>query len=94
MPRPLVSQPLYNLLSRRVESEYAPPGTRFTKKAYQDRYWHPDLFAAVERLREVADHAGLTVVELALRWVSHRPLTDCVLLGAIAGAAPPYHRPG
>lgn len=113
LARPSTSQPLYNLLSRRIEAEYAEcsahlgltnvvynplagglltgkhsideahePGTRFTKTTYQDRYWHPDLFAAVDGLREVARQAGCSLVELALRWVLGRPLTDCVLLGA------------
>lgn len=113
LPVPRIAQPQYNLLSRRVESEYAAcsehhglsnvvynplagglltgkhvageshaPGTRFTKKTYQDRYWRPEMFAAVERLRTIADESGLTLVELALRWVRDRPLTGCVLLGA------------
>jgi aryl-alcohol dehydrogenase-like predicted oxidoreductase len=59
-----------------------PPGTRFTKSMYRDRYWNPVQFAAVERLRGVADEAGLSLLELALRWVLARPLVSGVLLGA------------
>ncbi len=59
-----------------------PPGSRFSRQIYRDRYWHPTLFAAVERLREVSEAAGLSMVELALRWVVHRPATHAVLLGA------------
>jgi aryl-alcohol dehydrogenase-like predicted oxidoreductase len=112
-PPILVSQPQYNLLSRRIEGEYATcarrfglsnvtynplagglltgkhragdrpaAGTRFSKQMYRDRYWNPTQFAAVDRLREIAGAAGLTPVELALRWVIGRPLTDAVLLGA------------
>jgi aryl-alcohol dehydrogenase-like predicted oxidoreductase len=58
------------------------PGSRFTKDMYRDRYWNPVQFAAVERLRRVAEQAGLTLVELALRWVLGRPLVSGILLGA------------
>jgi aryl-alcohol dehydrogenase-like predicted oxidoreductase len=57
-------------------------GTRFTKGMYRDRYWNPVQFAAVERLRGVAQEAGLSLVELALRWVLGRPLVSGILLGA------------
>jgi aryl-alcohol dehydrogenase-like predicted oxidoreductase len=57
-------------------------GTRFTKGMYRDRYWNRVQFAAVERLRGVAEQAGLSLVELALRWVLGRPLVSGVLLGA------------
>src|SRR3954470_5348335 len=56
--------------------------TRFTKDMYRDRYWNPAQFAAVERLRRVAEEAGLSLVELALRWVVSRPLVSGILLGA------------
>ena len=57
-------------------------GTRFTKGMYRDRYWNPVQFDAVERLRAVAGRAGLSLVELALRWVLGRPLVSGILLGA------------
>jgi aryl-alcohol dehydrogenase-like predicted oxidoreductase len=57
-------------------------GSRFTKGMYRDRYWNPVQFAAVERLRGVAEEAGLSLVELALRWVLARPLVSGILLGA------------
>lgn len=112
-PKPLISQPMYNLLARRLEGEYQacserfgltnitynplagglltgkhqlgsepPAGTRFSKSTYRDRYWNATQFAAVERLRGIAHQAGLTLLELAFRWVLGRPLTDCMLLGA------------
>ncbi|MHA6627768.1 aldo/keto reductase [Pseudonocardia sichuanensis] len=112
-PEIRISQPMYNLLGRRVEAEYAAcarrlglssitynplagglltgkhrpdadpaPGTRFSKAMYRDRYWNPVQFEAVDRLRGVAEQAGLTLIELALRWVYSRPLTDAMLLGA------------
>jgi aryl-alcohol dehydrogenase-like predicted oxidoreductase len=57
-------------------------GSRFTKGMYRDRYWNPVQFEAVERLRGVAELAGLSLVELALRWVLARPLVSGILLGA------------
>lgn len=111
-----VSQPLYNLLSRRIEDEYAEfsqryamhkivynplagglltgkhtdparpeAGGRFGAELgtmYRDRYWNGPQFAAVEALRGIAADAGLTLVELAFRWLLGRPLVDSILLGA------------
>jgi len=57
-------------------------GTRFSKGMYRDRYWNPVQFDAVEQLRGVAEKAGLSLVELALRWVLGRPLVSGLLLGA------------
>lgn len=59
------------------------PGTRFDgNKMYLDRYWHGEYFRAVEALRTVADSLGISLAELALRWVFHQPGADCVILGA------------
>lgn len=108
-----IAQTMYNLLSRRVEAEYAEcseylgltdiaynplaaglltgkhrfddqpaDGSRFSNDLYRQRYWNPRMFAAVDALRTVAADAGLTLIELSLRWVAHQPLTDAVLLGA------------
>lgn len=112
-PRMLISQPMYNLLARRIETEYATAsrhygltnivynplagglltgkhkldaapgaGTRFTKEMYRDRYWNEQLFDGVAQLQQIADDAGLTLIELAFRWLLSRPLVDCMLLGA------------
>lgn len=112
-PQPLLSQPMYNLVGRRVEAEYAEcsrrlgltnitynplagglltgkhrrdetpqPGTRFAKEIYRDRYWNDVQFEAVERLRTLAEGAGLTLIELAYRWVLGSELAHGMLLGA------------
>lgn len=57
-------------------------GTRFAKEIYRDRYWNEAQFDAIERLKAVAADAGLTLIELALRWVLGRPATSAMLLGA------------
>jgi aryl-alcohol dehydrogenase-like predicted oxidoreductase len=58
------------------------PGSRFTVKYYQARYWNQAQFQAVERLRGIASDAGMTLIELSYRWLLSRPMVDCVLLGA------------
>lgn len=115
-PAVSVSQPMYNLLARRIEDEYAEFSERYeifnivynplaggllTGKhdaaarpeaegrfgnalgpMYRDRYWNRAQFDAVDALRAVAASAGLTLVELAFRWLLGRPLVGSVLLGA------------
>lgn len=109
---PVAGQPLYNLLARRIEDEYAacsahhgiadlvynplagglltgkhrdtaPPedGTRFTRQMYRDRYWNSAQHAAVARLGEVADAAGITLIALALRWLLMRSEVTGIILG-------------
>lgn len=58
-------------------------GTRFDKnQMYLDRYWHPDDFAAVEDLRNIAQESGMSLIELAFQWLLNREAVDCILLGA------------
>ena len=57
-------------------------GSRFSQEMYRRRYWNEQQFNAVERLRESARGAGLSLIELALRWLWTRPVVDAVLLGA------------
>lgn len=112
-PRIRVTQPMYNVLARRLEEEYvacsdhlglsnlvynplagglltgkhrrdaAPTdGTRFAQRAtYRDRYWNDAQFTAVDRLQAIADEAGLTLIELALRWLLGQPAVHGILLG-------------
>ena len=56
--------------------------SRFAKPTYRDRYWNRDTFEAVETLDGIAANAGMSLIELSLRWLLHRPLTTCLLLGA------------
>lgn len=113
LPAVHISQPQYNLLSRRIEEEYAAcsqryaltdivynplagglltgkhqpgrapePGGRFAKKQYRDRYWNETQFEAVARLQAVAHQAGMSLLELAFRWLWSQPVVDAILLGA------------
>lgn len=109
-----VSQPMYNLTSRRLDEEYAAFSAHFgisnivynplagglltgkhrpdsspasdTRFAlidqYVTRYWNEAQFAAVARLQALAEESGLTLIELAFRWLLSRPLVDAVIVGA------------
>lgn len=84
-----ISSVVYNPLAGGLLSgKHAPdkgitPGTRFDKnKMYQDRYWHPAMFKAVEAYQAIAKAAGKTLVELSLQWVAGNPQVDAILLGA------------
>ncbi|WP_281533832.1 aldo/keto reductase [Cryobacterium breve] len=57
-------------------------GTSKLATMYQKRYWDPRLFAAVESLATVADSAGLSLVELSLRWLLSHVDVGAILLGA------------
>jgi aryl-alcohol dehydrogenase-like predicted oxidoreductase len=63
----------------------APPatGTRFDgNKMYQDRYWHQAYFHAAEKLTAMADSAGMSIIDLAFRWILAQSQVDSVILGA------------
>ena len=47
-----------------------------------ERYMDDDVLAAVQRLKPVAEDAGLTMVQLALAWALRRPELASVIVGA------------
>lgn len=54
---------------------------------YRQRYWNDHYFHALEIVKPVAEKHGLTLAEVALRWVSHhsmmkREFGDSVIIGA------------
>ncbi len=81
----MVYNPLAGGLLTGKHRQGAPPadGTRFAlKEMYRDRYWHERLFDATQRLRDVADRAGLSLIELSLEWALAQPDVTCLILGA------------
>jgi aryl-alcohol dehydrogenase-like predicted oxidoreductase len=71
------------LLTGKHSQAEIPPGTRFDNNSmYQERYWHSQNFAAVEKLRAASERAGRSLIDVALCWLLHHTQTDCVLLGA------------
>jgi aryl-alcohol dehydrogenase-like predicted oxidoreductase len=50
--------------------------------AFIDRLIAPPVLEAVQRLRPVAEQAGLTMVQLALAWVLREPNVASAIVGA------------
>jgi aflatoxin B1 aldehyde reductase len=65
-----------------------PSAGRFTVMPhYKDRFWHPALFQALEKLRGLCEESGTAPAAAAYRWLVHhsalRPgLGDGVIVGA------------
>ncbi|WP_369045838.1 aldo/keto reductase [Sinomonas sp. P10A9] len=73
------------LLTGRHSFEAKPTEGRFGDSRlavmYTERYWDPRLFEAVQSLTGIADGAGISLVELSLRWLAHHGGVGSVLLG-------------
>ncbi|MGW7680040.1 aldo/keto reductase [Kribbella sp. NPDC054772] len=73
------------LLTGRHRFEQRPEHGRFgdsrLASMYADRYWNADLFEAVDELGKLAEAEGITLAELSMRWVAHRPGVNSVLIG-------------
>jgi aryl-alcohol dehydrogenase-like predicted oxidoreductase len=83
-----VSTVVYNplaggLLTGKHRQDAVIPGTRFDNNPlYQKRYWHEQYFNAVERLRQIAQAAGRSLISLSPNWLLHHTMSDVVILGA------------
>jgi 1-deoxyxylulose-5-phosphate synthase len=81
----LAYQPLAGgMLTGRYDEARGPEeGSRFAvRPMYRSRYWQPEVFSAVERLRAVAEQTGRTMPELAIGWVLANTAVSAVLVGA------------
>jgi aryl-alcohol dehydrogenase-like predicted oxidoreductase len=83
--------PYYPLASGLLTGKYRqgtdyPEGSRLASLPYFASVATPGNFAAVERLREVSDKAGLSMVGLALSWLAAQPSVPSVLVGATSAA--------
>lgn len=87
-----VSTVVYNplaggLLTGKHRRTAVTPGTRFdNNRMYQDRYWHDDMFDAVEALEAMAREEGRSLISLSLNWLLHHSAADCIILGATSAA--------
>jgi aryl-alcohol dehydrogenase-like predicted oxidoreductase len=73
------------LTGKYVPGEPHPAGSRATKDDVSwaiDRYMDDDVLAAAQRLKPIADGAGLSMVELALAWVLRRDEVASAIIGA------------
>lgn len=57
-----------------------------SNKHYHDRFWHPVNLEAVERLKGIAERAGISLIELSFRWLLSRPIVDSVIVGVSSEA--------
>ena len=62
-----------------------PPGTRAASDemgGFIDRLMRPELLRAVQRLKPIAEEAGLTLPQFALAWVLREPNVASAIIGA------------
>ena len=61
-------------------------GTRFANdtmgKMYYDRYWNESNFAAVARVKAIAEGGGRDMAQLALAWILGNPAVTSIIIGA------------
>lgn len=70
------------LLAGHYATETIPSGSRFDQNPmYQRRYWTERGLDHVGLYRQLATEAGMSVLELAYRWLASRPGVDSILLG-------------
>jgi aryl-alcohol dehydrogenase-like predicted oxidoreductase len=78
------------LLTGKHTRRSVPDGGRFGTSGlgpqYRQRYWHDATFTAVSALAGIAADAGLTLVELAYRWLRSRQAVAAMVLGASSPA--------
>lgn len=56
--------------------------TRFANnKMYYDRYWSDENFTAVEKLTEIADEHGLSILQLAMKWCTAQNSVTSIITG-------------
>jgi aryl-alcohol dehydrogenase-like predicted oxidoreductase len=63
----------------------SPPGTRATSEemgGFIERLMKPDLLRAVQRLKPIAEEAGMTLPQFALAWVLREPNVASAITGA------------
>jgi 1-deoxyxylulose-5-phosphate synthase len=65
--------------------EQPPPDSRAASESmsvFIDRLMDDRVLEAVQRLKPVAEHAGLSMAQLALAWVLRQPNVSCAIVGA------------
>jgi aryl-alcohol dehydrogenase-like predicted oxidoreductase len=83
----LVFSPLgQGVLTGKYQPGQAPPaGSRATDEVGAGmigRFMSDDVLAAVQRLRPLAEQAGLTMAQLAVAWVLQHPNVSAAIVGA------------
>jgi aryl-alcohol dehydrogenase-like predicted oxidoreductase len=59
------------------------PGSRFDINIdYHGRFWQDANFEALDQLKKIAEGAGVSLIELSLRWLATKDFVDSVIMGA------------
>jgi aryl-alcohol dehydrogenase-like predicted oxidoreductase len=74
------------LTGKYLPGQAPPPGSRATDEkggsSFVKRYLRDDVLERVQRLRPVADEAGLTLAQLAVAWTLHNDNVSAAIIGA------------
>jgi len=70
------------VLTGKYKPGHIPPGSRQAKWDREMRFLTEENLAVVEQLRPLADEFGLTLAQLALRWILRREEAASVIVGA------------
>jgi aryl-alcohol dehydrogenase-like predicted oxidoreductase len=74
------------VLSGKYDPDLPPPADSRAASAemggFIDRLLHPNVLRAVQRLKPIADEAGLTLSQFALAWVLREPSVASAIIGA------------
>ena len=74
------------VLSGKYDPDHSPPKDSRAASdrmgGWMDRLMQPDLLRAVQRLKPVAEEAGLTLPQFALAWVLREPNVASAIIGA------------
>jgi 1-deoxyxylulose-5-phosphate synthase len=74
------------VLSGKYDPDKPPPSDSRAASAemsgFMDRLLHPDLLRAVQKLKPIAEEAGLTLPQFALAWVLREPNVASAIVGA------------
>ncbi|WEX06665.1 aldo/keto reductase [Rhodococcus sp. RCBS9] len=73
------------LLTGRHTFDESPADGRFgdsrLASMYKERYWNTQIFDAIAQLTAIAEQSGISLTELALRWLVSKPVAGSLLLG-------------
>jgi aryl-alcohol dehydrogenase-like predicted oxidoreductase len=70
------------LLTGKHRYEKPEENTRFINNAmYQERYWKPENFEAIEKLKNISNEVGISLAELALKWCISRAGVTSTIVG-------------
>ncbi len=82
-----IGMAIYNPIAGGLLAGKHQPGTptentRFANNQnYFKRYWSDENFDAVQRLSEIAEENGMTILQLAMKWCAAQPVVTSIISG-------------